>query len=395
MSTHSPPLAGITVVALEHAVAAPLATRHLADLGARVIKIERPGVGDFSREYDRSVRGQASYFVWLNRGKESIELDLKADDDRDFLDAVLAQADVFVQNLLPGAAGRLGLDAQTLRDRHPRLIHCSISGYGDNGPYAAKKAYDLLVQCESGLLSTTGSAAEPAKVGISVVDIATGMYAYSGILTALYQRERTGEGATLSVAMLDAIGDWMTQPTYLSLYGEQPFVRSGARHASIAPYGPYAASDGTVFLGIQSDREWRQLCLTVLGRPDLVDDPRFARNTERVAHNDLITELIEGQLRARPVDEVISLLEESGIACARVRSPADLFTHPQLTTRDRWRPVETPAGEVHALLPVVDIAGQSPQLGPVPSLGQHNQSLRAEFGTEQPPARTTGTRGSS
>lgn len=374
------PLEGITVVALEHAVAAPFTTRHLADLGARVIKVERPGVGDFSREYDRSVLGEASYFVWLNRGKESIELDLKSPADRSLLDSILDRADVVVQNLLPGAVERLGLDAATLRARRPELVHCSISGYGADGPYADKKAYDLLVQCESGLLSTTGSPEEPAKVGVSVVDIATGMYAFSGILAALYDRERTGVGATLSVAMLDAIGEWMMQPTYLSVYGGRPFRRTGARHASIAPYGPYACADGTVFIGVQSDREWAVLCREVLGRPDLVDDPRCARNTERVAHNDLITEVITSVLGSRPVVEVMAVLEGHGLACARMRTPQELYDHPQLAARDRWREVGSPGGPVRALLPPVVIEGREAAMGDVPTLGQHSEALRREFG---------------
>jgi itaconate CoA-transferase len=374
------PLDGITVVALEHAVAAPFTTRHLADLGARVIKVERPGKGDFAREYDRSVHGEASYFVWLNRGKESIELDLKSASDLALLHAMLDQADVLVQNLLPGAVDRLGLDAGTLRARRPQLIHCSISGYGAEGPYAGKKAYDLLVQCESGLLSTTGSPQEPAKVGISVVDIATGMYAFSGILAALYERERTGVGATLSVAMLDAMGEWMMQPTYLSVYGGKPFERTGARHASIAPYGPYRCADGTVFIGVQSDREWALLCHEILGRPELVEDERCARNTERVAHNEMITGVIETVLVRQQVDDVVHDLERCGIACARMRTPHEFYDHPQLAARDRWREVDSPGGPVNALLPPVVMDGREAAMGDVPKLGQHSGALRQEFG---------------
>ncbi|MCW2819835.1 MAG: L-carnitine dehydratase/bile acid-inducible protein [Marmoricola sp.] len=374
------PLDGITVVALEHAVAAPFTTRHLADLGARVIKVERPGVGDFAREYDRSVHGEASYFVWLNRGKESLELDLKSAPDLALLQRVLEQADVVVQNLLPGAAGRLGLDAATLRARRPELIHCSISGYGDGGPYGDKKAYDLLIQCESGLLSTTGSVEEPAKVGVSVVDIATGMYAFSGILAALYERERTGSGATLSVAMLDAVGEWMMQPAYLSVLGQKPFVRTGARHASIAPYGPYRCADGTVFIGVQSDREWGLLCREVLGRPELVEDERCRRNTERVAHDDMIRGVIETVLAHRRVDDVVIDLEARGLACARMRTPQEFWDHPQLAARDRWRQVDSPGGPIRALLPPVVVEGREAAMGGVPSLGQHTEALRREFG---------------
>jgi itaconate CoA-transferase len=378
------PLHGINVVALEHAVAAPFTTRHLADLGARVIKIERPVTGDFAREYDRSVHGEASYFVWLNRGKESIELDLKSTPDLALLRTILEGADVFVQNLLPGAADRLGLDAEALRARRPELIHCSISGYGTEGPYAGKKAYDLLVQCESGLLSTTGSPAEPAKVGVSVADIATGMYAFSGILAALYERERTGVGATLSVAMLDAIGEWMMQPAYLSVYGGKPFQRTGARHASIAPYGPYQCGDGTVFIGVQSDREWALLCRQILGRPELVDDERCARNTERVAHNEMITGVIETVLARKSVDDVVRALEHCGLACARMRTPQEFYDHPQIAARDRWREVGSPGGRVRALLPPVVIDGREAAMGDVPSLGQHSEALRREFGDSPP-----------
>jgi itaconate CoA-transferase len=324
--------------------------------------------------------------VWLNRGKESIELDLKSDADRELLLTVLDGTDVMVQNLLPGAVDRLGLDAETLRARWPKLIYCSISGYGAGGPYSAKKAYDLLVQCESGLLSTTGSPDEPAKVGVSVVDIATGMYAFSGILAALYERERTGVGATLSVAMLDAVGEWMMQPAYLSVYGEKPFRRTGARHASIAPYGPYRAYDGIVFIGIQSDREWALLCREILGRPELVDDERCSRNTERVAHNEMITRAIEVALADQPVDDVVRALERCGLACARVRTPEEFFEHPQLAARDRWREVGSPGGPVRALLPPVTVEGREAAMGDVPSLGQHSDALRREFGRSPAPS---------
>lgn len=375
------PLEGITVVSLEQAVAAPFATRQLADLGARVIKIERPEVGDFARQYDRAVHGEASYFVWLNRGKESIELDLKNPDDRAVLDRMVDGADVLVQNLIPGAVDRLGLDAATLRTRHPRLIHCSISGYGSSGPYRSKKAYDLLVQCEAGLVSVTGTPDEYAKVGVSIADVATGMYAYSGIMTALYERERTGTGSTLEVAMLDALGEWMTQPTYYSVYGQQPWQRTGARHATIAPYGPYRAGDGSdVFLGVQSDREWAIVCHQLLGRSELVDDVRFIHNSERVANDHFITELIESAIVTMTADEVVDLLDGLGIACARLRTPHEFFAHPQLRARDRWRSVETVGGPVQALLPAVTVEGREALMGAVPALGQHNEDLRAEFG---------------
>lgn len=375
------PLAGITVVGLEQAVAAPFATRQLADLGARVIKVERSGVGDFARRYDRTVHGESSHFVWLNRGKESIELDLKDPADREVLDALLARADVVVQNLLPGAVQRLGLDAETVRAARPELIYCSISGYGPEGPYRAKKAYDLLVQCEAGLPMTTGTPDVPSKAGISVADIAAGMYAYSGILTALYARERTGEGATLDVAMLDALAEWMSYPLYFAHYGGTPPPRTGARHASISPYGPYAAADGeTVFLGVQSDREWAVLCREVLGRPELADDPRFAHNPERVVHDAAIRELIEAALAGRSADAACALLDEVGIANARMRRPGDLFDHPQLLARERVREIGTPGGRVQALLPPVGLAGQEPAMGPVPRLGEHSARIRKELG---------------
>jgi len=350
------PLEGITVVALEQAVAAPFATRQLADLGARVIKVERPGTGDFARGYDRTVHGQSSYFVWLNRGKQSIELDLKDQADRALLDRVLRAADVFVQNLIPGAVERLGLDAGTLRARRPDLIHCSISGYGPDGPYHSRKAYDLLVQCEAGLVELTGTPPEPAKVGISVADIATGMYAYAGILTALYERERTGAGSTLQIALLDALGEWMTQPTYHTVYGQQLPRRTGARHASIAPYGPYHTGDGsTVYLGVQNDREWATLCHDILNRPELVDDERFAHNPDRVAHDEQITTILEAAFATMTADRVMDLLDAAGIACARMRTPTEFFEHPQLRARHRWREIGSPGGPVQALIPPVTV----------------------------------------
>jgi crotonobetainyl-CoA:carnitine CoA-transferase CaiB-like acyl-CoA transferase len=373
-------LEGITVVAVEQAVAAPFATRQLADLGARVIKIERPGVGDFARAYDRTVHGQSSYFVWLNRGKESVELDIKDPDDRELLDTLIERADVFVQNLVPGAVERLGLDAQTLRAARPELIHCSVSGYGPEGPYRAKKAYDLLVQCETGLVMSTGTPETPAKAGISIADIATGMYAYSGILTALYDRERTGQGASLHVAMIDALGEWMSQPAYFSRYGQEPPRRTAARHPSIAPYGPYQTGDGKVFLSVQNDREWAVLCGVVLRRPELVDDPRFRTNTDRVDNSAELTPVIENAFATLDAEQVADMLERASIANARLRTPEQFTRHPQLQARDRWRPVDTPGGEMRALLPPVETSGRQPVMGAVPELGQHNDAIRAEFG---------------
>jgi itaconate CoA-transferase len=385
------PLDGITVVALEQAVAAPFATRQLADLGARVIKVERPGDGDFARHYDRSVLGQASYFVWLNRGKESVVLDVKSQQGQAALAALVARADVFVQNLAPGAAERLGFGAERLRARHPRLICCSVSGYGPDGPYRHKKAYDLLVQCEAGLLSVTGTPDEPAKAGISVADIAAGMYAYSGVLTALYERERTGKGTSFDVALLDALGEWMSQPYLYSVYGGQPIRRTGARHATISPYGPYTVPGGQVFIGLQNEREWAVLCERILHRPDLITDERFRTNPDRVAHDAELSAIIEEALRSVPPGELVSLLDEAGIANARLRTPEEFAAHPQLEARDRWREVDSPGGPLRALLPPVSVPGREPAMGAVPALGQHTAAVLAELGmTPGDPAEPVG-----
>ena len=377
------PLDGLTVVSIEQAVAAPFATRQLADLGARVIKIERPGGGDFARGYDRTTLGQSSHFIWLNRGKESVELDVKDAGDRALLGRLLDAADVFVQNLAPGAADRLGLGPAALRAERPGLICCSISGYGADGPYRDKKAYDLLVQCEAGLVMATGTPESPARPGISIADIAAGMYAYTGILTALYDRERTGSGAELQVAMIDALGEWMTQPVYFSAYGGQPLPRTGARHPSISPYGPFEASDGAVFFGIQNEREWVVFCRSVLGSADLATDPRFASNPDRAARNDELTAIIEDVFAKQTADEVIAALEAAGIACARLRAPGELTSHPELRARGRWVPVGTPGGDVDALLPPVHSVGQSPVMGAVPAFGEHTEAIRAEFGAPE------------
>ena len=372
-------LSDVTVLSLEHAVAAPFATRQLADLGARVIKIERAGAGDFARGYDTSVLGQASYFVWLNRGKESVELDVKSDEGRAVMAALLARADVFVQNLAPGAAERLGLDAAGLLARHRRLICCSVSGYGPDGPYAGKKAYDLLVQCEAGLLSVTGTPDVPCKAGISVADIAAGMYAYTGVLTALYERERTGRGSSFTVSLLDALGEWMTQPYLYTVYGGREPRRTGARHASISPYGPYQARGGEVFIGLQNEREWAVLCDKVLARSDLIMDERFTTNPDRVKHDDELTAIIEDVLASMTPDEVVARLDAAGIASARLRTPAEFAGHPQLAARDRWREADTPGGPVRALLPPVTVPGRPAAMGAVPALGQHTEAVLAEF----------------
>ena len=375
------PLEGLTVVSIEQAVAAPFATRQLADLGARVIKVERPGPGDFARDYDDTVNGMSSHFVWLNRSKESIALDLKTDAGRRAMKSLIAKADVFVQNLAPGAAERLGLGAAQLRAEHPGLIHVSISGYGAGGPYATKKAYDLLVQCEAGLVSVTGSADEPAKVGISVADIAAGMYAYTGVLTALLRKGRTGEGATVEISMLEALGEWMGFPMYYSWYGGKPAVRSGASHAAIAPYGPFAcAGDEQVFLGIQNEREWATFCHQVLENPRLATDERFVTNSLRVAHREDLTAEITQAFGSVSADDVTDRLEQAGIANARLRDLVGLVNHPQLAARDRWREVDSPVGRLKALVPPATLDGEEPMMGPIPAPGQHTDQILAELG---------------
>jgi itaconate CoA-transferase len=338
------------------------------------------GGGDFARGYDETVNGMSSYFVWLNRGKESVTLDIKEPDDRALLDAMLAQADVFVQNLVPGAMTRLGLEEETLRAAYPRLITCSISGYGSEGPYRSKKAYDLLVQCETGLLSVTGTPESPAKAGISVADISAGMYAYSGVLTALYERERTGAGTSFEVAMLDALGEWTSQPYFYARYGGTPPSRTGARHASISPYGPYRAGDGAqVFIGVQNEREWAVLCADVLGRPDLAQDARFIRNSSRVDNDAELRVMLEEALSGLSSREIIERLDEVGIANARMRTMHEFAEHPQFEARDRWREVESPVGPVRSLLPPVTVKGRDAAMGAIPAVGQHSDAIRAEF----------------
>ncbi|NDV10278.1 CoA transferase [Rhodococcus sp. IEGM 248] len=378
-------LENLTVVALEQAVAAPFATRQLADLGARVIKIERPGAGDFARDYDATVHGTSSYFAWLNRGKQSAALDVKQPEDLALVKRMIAHADIFVQNLAPGAAARLGLDADTLRADHPDLIVCSISGYGPGGPYSGKKAYDLLVQCETGLLSVTGTAENTVKVGISIADIATGMYAFSGILTALYERERTGLGTALEVAMIDALGEWMSQPYLFTEYSGAPPPRTGTRHFSIAPYGPYrTGGHATVFIGVQNDREWAAFCERVLRNPLLACDERFVTNSQRVAHDKELTQLIESALDQYEPDQVTALLEDIGIANARLRTVGEFAQHPQLEARNRWRIIDSAGGPVRSLLPPVVVEGREAVMGGIPVLGQHTADLREEFAVTEP-----------
>lgn len=375
------PLSGITVVSLEQAVAAPLATRHLADWGARIIKVERPGSGDFARAYDTTVKGQASHFVWLNRSKESLSLDLKHPLALQALKALIGRADIFVQNLAPGAAERLGLGSAALRQENPRLITCSISGYGSSGPYRDKKAYDLLVQAETGVISVTGTEETPSKVGISVADIACGMYAYSGILTALFARERTGEGAALEVSLFDALAEWMGYPAYYGGYGGTQPARTGASHAAIAPYGPFAAGDGRqVYLAIQNDREWVNFCSTVLVQPELTGDPRFVSNAARVRHRDEMRAVIERAFATRTAEQVVELLDGADIANGQMRTVAQFLEHPQLQARNRFRDIPTPGGDIWALLPPVTIEGVEPHLSGIPAVGQHTDALLTEAG---------------
>jgi itaconate CoA-transferase len=376
------PLEGLLVVALEQAVAAPFATRQLADLGARVIKVERPGAGDFARGYDETVRGMSSHFVWLNRSKESLALDVKSDEGRAVLSRLVARADVFVQNLAPGAVERLGLGAATLRQSHPGLIHCSISGYGIGGPYSEKKAYDLLVQCESGLVSITGTEESPAKVGISVADIAAGMYAYTGVLTALLRRGRSGEGATIEISMLESLAEWMGFPLYYTLYGGIQPARTGAAHAAIAPYGPFQAADGVVFLGVQNEREWAAFCDGVLEHPALAADERFSSNSGRVAHRAVLHEAIQAVFRTVSSEELLRRLDVAGIANARLRDVRSLIDHPQLLARERWREVDSPVGPLEALLPPAGLDDDEPVMGPIPSPGEHTEAILRELGME-------------
>jgi itaconate CoA-transferase len=378
------PLEGITVVSLEQAVAAPFATRQLADLGARVIKVERPEVGDFARGYDRTVKGLSSHFVWLNRSKESLTLDLKQDGAKEILNRLIEGADVFVQNLAPGATGRLGFGAETLRERHPSLIVCDVSGYGSSGPYRDKKAYDLLVQCEAGVVSITGTPETPSKVGVSIADIACGMYAYSGILAALLRRGRTGEGAAIEVSLFEALAEWMGFPAYFTMYGGKEPPRTGASHSAIAPYGPFECGDGEViFLGIQNEREWERFCEVVLGRPEVATDELFENNSRRVENREALEEEISAVFGELSSEEVIQKLEKAGIANARMRTVQGFLDHPQLAARDRWREVGSPAGPLRALLPPATMDGTEPVMAPIPEVGEHTGEILAELGYDE------------
>jgi crotonobetainyl-CoA:carnitine CoA-transferase CaiB-like acyl-CoA transferase len=374
------PLAGITVVALEQAVAAPFCSRQLADLGARVIKIERPKVGDFARDYDQTVMGQSAYFVWLNRSKESLTLDVKHPEAKNILAKLIAEADVFIQNLAPGAAKRLGLGAAELRAKHPKLIVCDVSGYGTTGPYSKKKAYDLLVQGEAGVLSLTGTPESPAKVGISITDIGTGLHAYSAILAALYTRERTGEGGHIDLTMFETMAEWMGHPLYYTHYSGKAPRRSGPDHATIVPYGRFRTKDGDVLFGIQNEREWANFCDKVLGRADLAKDPRYDNNTKRTAARAEVVTLIESTFAPWTSDEVVAKLDAADIANSRLNTPDQVWDHPQLQARNRWREVETPAGVIPALLPAATFEGFEARMDPVPAVGAHTDLILGELG---------------
>jgi len=375
------PLEGITVVALEQVIAGPFATRQLAELGARVIKIERPGGGDAARNYDQTVRGLSSHFAWTNRSKESLTLDVKHAAAREVLARLIAKADVFLQNLAPGAADRLGLGAAELRAKHPRLIWCGISGYGPAGPYAEKKAYDLLVQCETGMLSVTGTPDSPSKAGIPVADIAAGMYAFSSILAALLRRGRTGEGATLDITMFEALGEWMGFPALFTAYGGSAPPRSGSHHATIVPYGPFKAGDGgTVFLSVQNEREFERFCDTVLQKPALRKDPRFSSGPARLKNGAAMHAEIDQVFSTLKTAEVIERLEAADIANARLNDMAQFWSHPQLEARGRWAKVGSPAGELDMLRPPFNLSGFEPRLDPIPALGEHSRAILRELG---------------
>ncbi|WP_327120165.1 CoA transferase [Streptomyces sp. NBC_01341] len=379
-STQPLPLDGVTVVAVEQAVAAPFATRQLADLGARVIKIERPDGGDFARGYDTAARGLASHFVWCNRGKESVAIDLKDPRGLDVVRRLVAGADVFVQNLAQGAAARLGLDAASLCAAHPRLVAVDISGYGADGPYAHKRAYDMLVQCEAGLVSVTGTPERPVKAGVPAADIAAGMYAFSGVLAALLRRATTGRGGPVEISMLDSLAEWMGHPLHHAMHGGPAPARTGLAHAVIAPYDAYTTADGEqLLLSVQNDREWRRLAEQVLERPGLADDPDFATNAARTANRERTDAVVGGVLAGLACGEALARLDAAGIACARLNTVADVAAHPQLAARDRWREVDTPVGALRALIPPITLPGGAPApMGAVPALGEHTDAtLRA------------------
>lgn len=375
------PLEGITVVALEQVIAGPFATRQLAELGARIIKIERPQGGDPARGYDQTVKGLSSHFAWVNRSKESLALDVKHPRAKEILARLIGKADVFLHNLAPGAVERLGLGSRELRSRFPRLIWCGISGYGPAGPYASKKAYDLLVQCEAGLLSVTGTPETPVKAGIPAADIAAGMYAFSSILAALLRRERSGEGATIDVTMLEALGEWMGFPALFTAYGGSAPPRSGPYHSTIVPYGPFTAGDGeTVFLSVQNDREFVAFCEKVLNNTLLVRDPRFSSSPARFRNREAFHEEVHKVFRELKSEDIVARLEAADIANARLRDMQQFWRHPQLAARGRWAKVGIPGDEIDMLKPPFNLSGFEPRMDPIPALGEHTQAILAELG---------------
>jgi itaconate CoA-transferase len=374
------PLDGMTVVALEQAVAAPFATRQFADLGARVIKIERPGPGDFARAYDENVRGMSAYFVWLNRGKESLTLDLKHPGGREVMERLLARADVFIQNLAPGAAERLGLGAAALHPKFPGLVVCDISGYGDSGPYRDKKAYDLLIQSEAGLLSITGTPERPSKVGASVADICTGMYAYSGVLAALLQRARTGKGSRIEVSMFEALCEWMLQPLLYAHFAKKAIPRTGADHASIVPYGRFTGSDDKdVMMGIQNEREWAAFCDKVLGRTELANDERFNSNSRRLQNREPLLAIVRQVFGSLTAEQIVARLESADIANARMNEMHEVWDHPQLRARGRWTEMGSPVGAIPVLRPPATHSDFDPVIGAVPAVGEHTNAILQEL----------------
>jgi itaconate CoA-transferase len=378
------PLSGITVVTLEHAIAAPFCTRQLADLGARVIKVERPGSGDFARAYDHRTQGLASHFVWTNRSKESLTLDLKQPEALAVLRELVAQADVLVQNLAPGAAARMGMSFEALSRTHPRLVVCDISGYGADGPYRDKKAYDLLIQGEAAFLSVTGTPDEPCKAGNSIADIAAGMYAYTGVLSALLQRQQTGCGSHVAVSMLEALTEWMGFPMYYAYDGQTPPGRNGAAHATIYPYGPFEAGDGrVVMLGLQNEREWKLFCDSVLRQPALAEDPRFDANVRRTENRTELRRIILEVFSSMTAAEVVRRLDDAQIANGAVNLVADLWSHPQLHARERFRTIGSPAGALQALLPPVTSNDYECRMDPVPGLGEHSAAILRELGRDE------------
>jgi crotonobetainyl-CoA:carnitine CoA-transferase CaiB-like acyl-CoA transferase len=373
------PLAGLRVLALEQAVAAPLCTRHLADLGADVIKIERPGEGDFARHYDGVVHGESAYFVWLNQGKRSVVLDVAQPDGRRAVGRLLDRADVFVHNLGPGAADRLGLDHGSVRATRPTLVSCAISTYGPDGPYGGRKGFDLLVQGESGLISVTGAPDAPAKVGISIADIAAGMYALSAVLAALHRRTRTGNGAAIDVALLDCLAEWMSVPGYQLRYGGSAPVRAGMRHSSIVPYGPYRTADGMVNVAVQNNSQWRRFCQLVIERPELAEDLRFSTNELRVRNRTDLEALIEGALAMVPADQVEDRLAQADVPFGRLNDVQGLLDHEQLLARDRWWDVSSPTGVVRTIRPPFNIDASPTVPGAVPALGEHTAQVLEEI----------------